>query len=241
VSFETLAACFGLVIFVAYLVRGIAGFGSGLIAVPTLALLFPIKAVVPIVVVLDYLGSASQGLNNRRIVGWRDILPLIPFTVLGVALGVTLLSAMTSSALAKALGVFVIAYAAYQLLPLPSLRGSRLFAAPFGLLGGLVGTLFATGGPFYVIYFGLRQLEKSAQRATIAVNFLVDGGIRLAAFAGFGFFNPEMFAALALAVPIAAGALWLGGRIHLTLSREAYLRLISVLLLASGLGLLLKG
>jgi uncharacterized membrane protein YfcA len=223
------------------LVRGIAGFGSGLIAVPTLALLFPVKAVVPIVVVLDYLGSASQGLNNRRIVGWRDILPLIPFTLLGVALGLTLLSAISSSTLAKALGLFVIAYAAYQLLPLPSLRGGRLLAVPLGFLGGLVGTLFATGGPFYVIYFGLRQLEKSVQRATIAVNFLVDGGIRLAAFAGFGFFNPELLMALAAAIPIAGAALWLGGRIHLSLSREAYVRLISVLLLASGVGLLLKG
>ena len=64
------------VLFIAYLVRGIAGFGSGLIAVPLLALLFPIQAVVPVVVLLDYLGSASQGLSNRRLIAWREQLPL---------------------------------------------------------------------------------------------------------------------------------------------------------------------
>ena len=37
-----------LVLFVAYLVRGIAGFGSGLIAVPMLTLVAPVPLVVPI-------------------------------------------------------------------------------------------------------------------------------------------------------------------------------------------------
>jgi uncharacterized protein len=40
-------------VFVAYLVRGVAGFGSGLIAVPLLSLAAPVPAVVPLVVALD--------------------------------------------------------------------------------------------------------------------------------------------------------------------------------------------
>ena len=52
-----------LVLFVAYLVRGIAGFGSGLIAVPMLTLA-PVPLVVPLVVSLDYIGSASQGMKS---------------------------------------------------------------------------------------------------------------------------------------------------------------------------------
>ena len=74
------------VLFFAYLVRGIAGFGSALIAVPLLALTMPITIVVPLVVFLDYLGSASQGINNRESIRWSEILPLLPFTVIGVAM-----------------------------------------------------------------------------------------------------------------------------------------------------------
>lgn len=69
----------------AYLVRGVAGFGSGLIAVTLLALQFPVTMVVPIVVLLDYLGSASQVLKNRGHIAWKEQLPLIPFTLLGAA------------------------------------------------------------------------------------------------------------------------------------------------------------
>lgn len=235
------AAYAAAVLFVAYVVRGIAGFGSGLIAVPLLALQFPIKAVVPIVVLLDYLGSAGQGVRNRQIIAWHEQWPLIPFTLLGVGIGLTLLHEMTSATLATALGAFIIVYAIYQVLPLPDLSGPRLLAAPSGLLGGLVGTLFGTGGPFYIIYFSLRRLEKSVQRATFAINFLIDGGIRLIAYATFGFFNPDVLLAAGAALPVAGVALWLGGRIHLSIARETYARMISALLLVSGIGLLMKG
>jgi sulfite exporter TauE/SafE len=61
-----------LVLFVAYLVRGIAGFGSGLIAVPMLSLIAPVPLVVPLVVSLDYIGSLSQWVKNRDHVAWKE-------------------------------------------------------------------------------------------------------------------------------------------------------------------------
>lgn len=228
------------VLFVAYFVRGIAGFGSGLISVPLLALFFPLQLVVPIIVLLDYVGSASQGLKNRRQIAWREQLILIPFTFAGVAVGLTLLEALSSSVLSKALGGFVIVYAVYQLLPLPELRGSRLFAVPCGALGGVVGTVFGAGGPFYIIYLGLRGLEKGQLRATFAVNFLIDGGIRLIGYTSFGFFDKTALIYIAAALPIVALALWLGGRIHSSVSQKVFARLISALLLFSGVMLLLK-
>jgi hypothetical protein len=230
----------GAVLLVAYLTRGIAGFGSGLIAVPLLAMMFPVQAVVPAVVLFDYLGSASQGIRNRDKIAWREELVLIPFTLAGVALGLTLLQSLASTTLQQALGVFVIVYAVYQILPLPELRGSRLFAAPFGFFGGVVGTLFGTGGPFYVIYFGLRQLGKDVFRATFAANFLIDGAIRLAAFASFGFFAGNVAWAILAGLPLVAAGLWLGGRVHSTISAATYARIISVLLLFSGVVLLIK-
>ena len=233
----TLAA---VIVFLAYTVRGIAGFGSALIAVPLLAFMFPVQIVVPVVVFLDYIGSASQGLQNRQLIAWREQLPLIPFTFVGVGVGLYLFSTLDPASLAKALGGFVIIYAIYQLLPLPDLRGPRAMAAPCGFAGGLLGALFGTGGPFYVIYLGLRNLEKGAFRATFALNFLIDGAIRLAAYATFGFFQPKIVLSMLAALPIIALGLWLGGRVHADMSQRAYAKLISVLLLGSGVTLLLK-
>lgn len=229
------------ILFTAYMVRGIAGFGSGLIAVPLLAFMFPVEVVVPVVVLFDYVGSAGQGIRNRERIAWRDELPLVPFTLIGVALGLTLLTSLASATLKQALGGFVIAYAVYQVLPLPVLRGSRLFAAPCGFFGGVIGTLFGTGGPFYVVYFGLRALDKDAFRATFAVNFLIDGAIRLIAFASFGLFRGDVLLAVLAGLPVVGAGLWLGGRVHSTMSTKAYARMISALLLFSGVVLLTRG
>lgn len=234
------AAFSASVLFVAYVVRGIAGFGSGLISVPLLALFFPLQIVVPVIVLLDYVGSASQGLRNRKLIAWREQLPLVPFTLIGVGLGLSLLQSLNSATLAQALALFIIVYAVYQLLPLPELRGSRLFAVPAGALGGLIGTVFGAGGPFYIIYLGLRGLDKSALRATFAANFLIDGGIRLGGYTAFGFFDRAALIYIAAALPIVVIALFLGGRVHSSLSPVVFTRLISVLLLVSGVALLVK-
>jgi uncharacterized membrane protein YfcA len=231
----------GLVLFLAYFVRGMAGFGSGLIAVPLLSLVLPVTAVVPLVVSLDYLGSASQGIKNLDQIAWKEQLALVPFMLVGVGLGLYLLQAVPTAALARALGAFVIVYALYQVLPLPALRGSRLFAIACGLLGGLIGTLFGSGGPFYVIYLNLRNLEKTTFRATFASNFLIDGGIRLVAYVILGLFRWETLVSMAGALPIVVAGLFLGGHIQTRFSQRVFVWLISALLMASGAGLLFTG
>jgi uncharacterized protein len=230
-----------VVVFAAYLIRGIAGFGSGLVAVPLLSLAAPVPVVVPLVVTLDYAGSAGQGIRNLGRVAWREQLLLIPFMLVGIGLGLFMLRAMPPALLARTLGVFVVVFALYQWLPVPALRLSRGLAAVGGVLGGLVGTLFGTGGPFYVIYLRLRDLDKSAFRATFATNFLIDGGIRLIAYTVMGLYGQTTLFAVALALPVAVVALLAGGRIHTGLSQPTFMRLISVLLLASGVALILRG
>ncbi len=236
---ETTLYC-SVVVLVAYLVRGIAGFGSALVAVPLLALVLPLTVVVPLVVFLDYVCSATQGLKNRHLIQWRELLPLIPFALIGVVTALFLFRNLDSAGLAQALGVFVLVYAVYQLLPLKELAGSRWLAAPAGIFGGMVGTLFGTGGPFYVIYLTLRRLDKGAFRATFAANFLIDGSMRLGAYTMAGFYDKEALQLMMMALPIAFVGLFLGGRIHTNLSQQAFLRLVSVLLLGSGTALLMK-
>ncbi len=78
-----------MVLLIAYMIRGMAGFGSGLIAVPLLAMVFPVQLVVPVVVLYDYIGSASQGIRNRDKIVWREEFVLLPFALIGVALGLS--------------------------------------------------------------------------------------------------------------------------------------------------------
>lgn len=223
-----------LILFVAYLVRGIAGFGSGLIAIPLLALQHPLALVVPLVVLLDWLGSLSQGLAHREAVAWPELLPLLPFTLLGVALGLLIFDTVAPAGLNQAFGVFILVFAVYQLLPLPPLRGRRVWSVPAGFFGGLVGTLFGTGGPFYMIYLTLRGLDKLPLRASFAAFFLVDGGIRLGGFLLVGMLDQGALRTLAVWLPPAALGLFIGGRVHVALSPATFRFGISAVLLFSG-------
>jgi uncharacterized membrane protein YfcA len=232
------------VVFVAYLVRGIAGFGSGLIAVPLLTLIAPVTAVVPVVVSLDYIGSASQSVRNLHDIAWREQAVLLPFMLIGILGGLYLFTTAPTWVLAKTLGIVVIAFGIYQLLPLPlGLRpagGSRIAATCCGVLGGLLGTLFGTGGPFYAIYLNMRALDRTAFRATFALNFLIDGGVRLIAYAVLGLLSRETFLHIAAALPIAAAGLFAGGRIQTGLSQRTFVQIIGVVLLGGGIALLLR-
>ena len=234
------AAYSAAVLFVAYLVRGIAGFGSGLIAVPLLTLFSPITVVVPVVVSLDYIGSAGQSVRNLHDIAWRDQIALVPFMLIGIGGGLYLLTEMPTWALARALGVFVFGFGIYQLLPLPPMRGSRLAATYCGVLGGLLGTLFGTGGPFYAIYLNLRGLERSAFRATFAVNFLIDGGVRLIAYSVIGLLNRDTLLHVVLALPLVVVGLLAGGHVHTGLGQRDFVRIVGLLLIASGVALMLR-
>ncbi len=228
------------VLFFAYFIRGIAGFGSAVISVPLLALFFPVSQVVPLIGLLDWLASVSQGLPSRRLIRWPDLLPLLPFTVLGVATGLYLHTVLAPASLLLALSIFILLYAAYALLPFPPLHGGRWLAGPAGLLGGTVGALFGTGGPFYVIYLTLRQPDKTEFRTTIATIFVIDGLCRIVGFSLSGFYTLRILTIFAGVAPIGAMALWLGGRMHLRISHAAFVRLVSMILLGSGIALLVK-
>lgn len=236
-----LGAYAGFVLVLAYLVRGIAGFGSGLIAVPLLSVTMPVAAVVPVVVSLDYIASASQGLRHSHQIAWRELLAVVPFSLIGIGLGLFVLRGVSSGVLSRSLGAFVIAYAIYQILPLPPVRGSWMLAVPCGILGGLVGTMFGTGGPFYAIYLNLLGLDKSEFRATFATNYLIDGAVRLLGYALAGLLSWTTLFWVVAALPLVAVGLYAGGRVHLGLSQREFVRLVSLILVATGATLLIRG
>mgnify|MGYP005857988695 CR=1 FL=1 len=231
-----------VIVAAAYFVRGVAGFGSGLIAVPLLLIVrLPINVVVPIVVLLDYVASASQGLKNRQAISWRDIWPTLPFMIIGVVAALAVFHTVDARILTRVLAVFLVAFALYQLLvKAPPRHESRLWAVPAGGFGGLVGTLFGTGGPFYVAYLQLRGLEKTAFRATFATLFLIDGGNRIAGYVLSGLFDLATLRLAAMLFPVMALSLYAGGHVHVKISQATFKRAISVLLIGSGIVLLTK-
>ena len=228
------------IVLIAYLVRGVCGFGSGLIAIPVLSLMFPLKIAVPLVVMLDYLASTGQGVSLRQSIQWGEIRRLLIPALIGVSTGLLIFHKVDAGLLTRFLGGFVFLYALYALWGPEMPRVSNWWAVPAALSGGVVGTLFGTGGPFYVTYLKARQLDKNAFRATFACIFLLDGAARVTGYVGTEVVDIQLLVLLAMSLPVMILGMYLGGKIHTSLSAEVFTRGISILLLASGAFLMLR-
>ena len=228
------------IVFLAYLVRGICGFGSGLIAIPILSLMFPLKVAVPLVVMLDYLASAGQGVSLRQSIQWREIARLIFPALIGVSAGLLIFHKVDAGLLTRFLGGFVFLYALYALWGPEMPKASSWWSLPAAVSGGAVGTLVGTGGPFYVTYLKARQVGKTAFRATFACIFILDGAARVTGYVGTAVVDIQLLFLLAMSLPVMILGMYLGGKIHTSLSAEIFTRGISILLLASGASLMLR-
>lgn len=231
------------VLLLAYFVRGISGFGSGLIAVPLLALRFPLPEVVPFMLIADFGASALVGGLSFRQVDWSEIRRLIPATVVGVVLGTHLLVSLPPELLLTILGGFVLAFAIRTLLLQAHAfsPASPRWAWPAALTGGAVSGLFGTGGPPYVIYLSHRIENKGALRATLSALFFCEGLLRIVTFLFAGLLlGVEVWRNALIAAPLIITALYIGGHVHARLTHRQMLQGVSLLLLGSGASLLAK-
>jgi uncharacterized membrane protein YfcA len=238
---ETYLAAF-FILLLAYFLRGITGFGSGLIAIPLLAHFLPLTFVVPMLLVLDFVASIVLSSHTHLQVRWDEIRSLLPASIVGILIGSFMLISLPREPLLVSLGLFVIFFGLRYVLNVHSEKPiSRWWAVPTGLSGGLIGALFGTGGPPFVVYLSHRLHDKTQLRGTLSGLFLLDGAFRLVTFLSLGLLIQEdMFSALLLGLPIMGIGLYLGNKVHLGITHRQQLAIIGGLLLVSGGSLLLK-
>ena len=229
-----------VIIFIAYVIKGLSGFGSGLVAIPLLAFFLPLPFIVPVLALVSYTGTVYQSFTYRRDVMWRDLLPLLPFSLAGITIALWLLVNTNVTVLTLMLGIFIFGYAVYSLLPHEIKSGSRWWAVLAGSFAGLIGALFGTGGPFYVLYLKMRQVTKQQFRATITMIFLVDGGARIFGYAYSGLFTEKTVTLSLVLLPILFLAMYVGQHLHIKINDHRFNQVVSVLLLVSGLSLAIK-
>ena len=230
------------IMMLAYFVRGMVGFGSGLISVPLLALFLPLPFVVPLVLLLDFTTSLILGGLNFKQVQWREVGMLMPFSLIGVIVGTQLLVNLPLTPMLLMLATFISVFAVRSLLNLKGEKPvSGWWAVPASFTGGAVGGLFGTGGPPYVIYLNHRIQDKSLLRATFSALFFLEGMIRIITFSFAGLLlDAHIWWSALTALPVVFSALWLGGHVHTGLSHAQITRLIGILLLLASLSLTVK-
>jgi len=195
--------------------------------------------------VLGIFSSWAIVFSDRRHIDWRELLRLLPYTVIGALIGLYFYSEFDARALAHGLGALVLAYGSVTLWQSLRRRPARTWppnlALPMlGTLAGIVGALFgAMAGVFYAIYLDMQRLGKRRFRATVAASLLVLGFVRGAGYVAVGAYDREALVATAISLPLMFIGVALGNRIHTSLSEIAFRRLLSIVLIGTGLPLML--
>lgn len=232
-------------LFAGYAVRGVAGFGSGVVATPLMAFVLPLSTIAPLVTFLGAFVSVRQALADRPLIAWRRIGEFVPGIAIGVPLGIWAFKEADPAILIRVLGLYVVGYALYSLLSSRFSRPARALprwsAWPIGTAGAIVATLFGgMAGPVYVTYLDGLRLDKRVFRVTTSTTLLVLNVVRSIAYVASGVFAlQDVTLVLAAAVPAALGT-WAGDRLHDRMSPQAFRTGVAVLLVASGAALLLR-
>jgi uncharacterized membrane protein YfcA len=232
----------GLVVFAGYMIFGVTGFGASPITIPVLVHVLPLTFVLALAAILDLGSALVLGFHTRREAGVRELVALVPFTLVGLTLGVTLLVHLPRNTTLVALGLFVCVYALYVMFRRDAVRRlSRGWAAPAGIAGGVIGALFGMGGPPYVIYITGRVAEPAAQRATISQMVILNVGLRVVAFALAGLLaSRALWVAVGVLLPVAWAGVWAGNRVHVRLAPTVIARIIGAVLFIAGVTLILR-
>jgi hypothetical protein len=233
--------------FLAALVSGVTGFGFALAATALWQQwLTPVVATTAIVVLGTLLNVGYLPFLWREI----DLKRFLPFGVggaIGVPVGVLALRDLPTGTLRFAVGVVLVAYSAWALMPgrrpRVALDGTRAQVADgsVGLAGGFFGGLGGLCGFLPALWCGLRGFSKSEQRGVIQVYILAMNVLTMAWIGGLVGLDPATARTVAYALPAVA----LGGALGLMAFRRfdtaTFNKAVLWTLLASGIVLVANG
>ena len=210
----------------AYVIFGMAGFGTALVASPVLACLMPVAQIVPLLALMDCSACAEPAARwpQRRP---RRVAARAAVAAGGQPAGAALLLKLRADLLPPLLGLFVSGYALWSLAgKRPAARFTLRAALPFGLFGGVCSAMFGSGGFLYAIYLSGRRAGRDARHAVDADRCQhPDAPVAVPGRRGLRRRCPAQ-AGPALAPAMMLG-LWAGRRITLGLSREQFLRMVN--------------
>lgn len=235
---QLLVVCLGVA--VAYLIFGLAGFGTALVAGPVLAHFVPVATIVPLLALLDFAAASVNVARDFRAADTVELKRIVPAMVIGSLAGAAILLLGKPETLLLALGIFAVCYGLYSLSGLkPDTKFTPNAALPFGLVGGVFSALFGSGGFIYAIYLAGRIDASDRIRVTQSTLIGLSTLTRAVLFLLAGVYaNAEiLMLALVLAVPMLIGTA-IGRRITMALSRAQFLRIVSGIVLLSGAALI---
>ncbi len=227
------------------LINGLAGFGTALFALGLFLTVMPPVQAVAIVLMLA-VSSGLQGLwvvrrevrnNPRRLL--RFLLPAL----VGIPLGIMILSIINPTTLKLVIAVFLILYGGFFTFrrTLPRFdRPTPVVDALVGFAGGVLGGAASLSGALPTMWCSMRPWPKNETRAVLQPYNVVVLLISALILAFRGAYTAQTLLYLVIALPISICMAHFGLSLFKRLKDDTFRRLLVSLTLVSGVLLLLR-
>jgi uncharacterized protein len=218
-----------VVVFVATFIRSAFGFGEALVAVPLLALCIPLKVAAPLAVLVSITIAAVVVAQDWRKIHVRSIGWLFASTLLGIPVGLMLLTSTHQQVVKIALAIFILLFSAYSLIGSkpPELKSDSLsWLVGCGFCAGVLGGAYGMNGPPLVIYGAMRRWSAQHFRATLQGYFLPASIVGMGGYWLTGLWVPPVTHYFLLCLPVLWPAIWLGRVVNHRLQGESFLRYV---------------
>jgi len=226
------------ILFLATLVRSTFGFGEALIAVPLLALLMPVKVAAPVAALVSITVAAVVVVQDWKHVHVRSASWLVLSTLVGVPIGLLLLTRAPERVVKSLLALVIIAFSLQAMRARGWRLGTDRLAWIFGLMAGVLGGAYGMNGPPLAVYGALRGWSPGQFRATLQGYFLPASAAGMLGYWMVGLWTPPVTRLYLTSIPAVATAIVIGRLLNQRMSSHRFIFAIYIGLVVTGLVLL---
>lgn len=227
------------------MVRSTLGFGEALIAVPFYLLFLPVDVAVPLAVMLSIVIALVVVIQDHKKIHFHSAKWLIIYAVLGLPLGILILTYANETIVKTGLGLLIILYSLYSLYFTKNKaleEDNKFWLFVCGFLSGVFGGAYGLNGPPLVVYGNLRQWSAKHFRATLQAYFLPVSLLSVVGYYSKGLITTQVNIYFLYSLITTIPAIFLGRYLNHKLKDGAFfnyvywgLMLISVVLIVSTL------
>lgn len=229
-----------LIALLAFVLKGITGFGPAIVVIAFGSLLLPPQAIIAVSAILDVAGGGVLLRMDRASKGRRFWVPLGAAILLGAVAGSFFLKIVPAEPFRISLSAAIFLLGVWFLVGRGRIDPSRLrdsfpdrctpLDAAVTALGGFCGGFFGISGPPIIWHFG-RMFTKTVFRQALIRIFLVAAVVRVIAYSGLGMVDGDILLYALSAMPGLFLGIWLGDRIFLKISEVVFGRIVGAVLL----------
>lgn len=225
----------------AFIVKGLAGFGDPLISVPLLSMRLDNSVITPGMAPLPLFFNSYIVIKNRRKFCFRTVSSILIWMLLGIIPGVMLLKIGSPWVLKAVLGLFIAGLGVEMLTRDRSrqIPPNAVIKALICFLSGVTAGLFNIN-LLFIAYLERVSKDRSSFRANTCFIFLVENVFRLMLYAVEGMFTTLPLQIMLAALPGAVCGMFLGGFIDRRMGDKNIQKIIIYVFILGGISTFLR-